>query len=360
MIKKALLLIALVISFSAKAECTLDLNVSDAHNYLQYANLYTEKCYGKEGYGARLADLRLAIIAASNEYDAYIAGADLIDELKQSLATETGINGDVITQLGSASRELRVAAANIRSGQAYKKLGGLESGEWDMDSDVWNQTVFQPLISNCNLSISEKINQECYVYFKNKIWPQAATIKIVHSDVIASLRMTELEKEILISDMRLKQWDSYFYHTQFQYPWELAFNFAADGGFSASFLDREPAIPNSKWILLHPDVGLSLINDGIDGNEMMPSLTLQWFGIQKWSWKKEKASNAWGMAITSVLTDIAGEDDFGHGVSFLYDKYSLTATRHSGELVITFNLNLGELLNSDNKAARWIRQQAKF
>jgi len=157
------------------------------------------------------------------------------------------------------------------------------------------------------------------------------------------------------SNLRLKRWNSYFYETQFQYPWELLVNFTADGGFEADFLNREAVVPSSKLILLHPDVALTVADNGVDGNKLYPALTFQWIGFQRWSWKNGVAHHPWGLALTSTFSDIAGLDETGHGVSFLYDKYTLTVSEHGDESVISLNLNLSGWLNSNNKTAEWIR-----
>ena len=153
--------------------------------------------------------------------------------------------------------------------------------------------------------------------------------------------------------IREAEWNAYLYATQFQYPWELMLNRYKDNK-SAERDDYGNEIgireaPKKKRIFLHPDVGVQYVSGQVKGEHLIPTLTFQWCGIQKWdSYSENGIVGLRGVSLVTTVADHKNVSSIGHGLMAHYNSYSVALTSHSGKLAITLNLNLASGLSKIN------------
>lgn len=151
---------------------------------------------------------------------------------------------------------------------------------------------------------------------------------------------------------RGRNWNAYFYGTQFQYPWELWANRVVDDwrDVPRDEFDNELGLrapPRSRYVALHPDVGVQYNIGQSTGDRFVPALAFQWIGYQWWDgYDGEKINGLKGVSLVSTVTDRQGGPNHRVGLMFHFGGYSFAVTSHGGDFAITLNLELGDRLTT--------------
>lgn len=206
------------------------------------------------------------------------------------------------------------------------------------------------------------------------------------SKVAATSNAQSAEAYVKNHENRYKRWNAYLDVEQFQYPWELSANFCLHesslkgfrkvqclipvlGGIKTrKLLDNASRVgfkeaPSWRAIFLHPEVGISLGNNQADGDEIEPSLIVEWIGLSWWRWNNLDGGGfdsdkpfkcplslcPVGASLSTAFVDLPDNEDIGHGVSLRFRNFTVTTTWHEGEggngtePVYSLSLNLSKL-----------------
>ena len=258
-------------------------------------------------------------------------------------------------------------------------------GELEFNANRWvvgaNGTLYEALV-NPFLNACSQTSESCDTEFVS-VRDSLAFIDRVKT-LTDSKSASVLKGELSKMDRRIAYWDAYLDEQQFQYFWELSTNYCMDypdfsrleklqcfvpilAGLKAQRArDKAPQqgwgeIPTTRWIFLHPEIGIAVSQGEEDGSEVQPSLIFEWIGIKRWKWNgdwKKDTDSAYacrwglcpiGMSIVSQYADLASHKDLGHGASVHFKNFAISATHHEGERggsedwVISLNLNLSKL-----------------
>jgi hypothetical protein len=214
---------------------------------------------------------------------------------------------------------------------------------WEFDS---NNTQI-PALPKCALAVGGEGTLE-----RNAAVLRLATVVRATLDGVFSPLMSKYHTEA--TELRGRWW-TYFHQTRSQYPWEVLVN-ALDFKHKiskATSRSRFQLPPNHQWIVAHPEASLEYLKDAPDGEQLKPTVTLEVFGFNRWSWKGEKTSRAFGVAAVANYSDVATIRDWRFGaVIHVAHRYSFGATRSSGDTGYFVSADLATFIMDKKKQAK--------
>lgn len=232
----------------------------------------------------------------------------------------------------------------------------LEKWKLEPDSSGPGGTAIQLLKSKgCWDGPIKTLPPECSAYYKTAI--ALAEQIVVIREVIDFYNSAERSRVYELFEMRVAQWNAYFYATQFQYVWELVINRWIDDNLREIPRDQfgnELGLrdaPKEKGIFFHPDVGLQYLTEQPSGDRVVPAIIFQWVGYQWWKgYKGDQVEGLKGISVVSTIADHReGASTVDVGVMFHWENYSLAFTSNRYALAVTFNLKIGDRLSRVNE-----------
>lgn len=236
-----------------------------------------------------------------------------------------------------ASKEIRSENADGIAPPPRVLLGPLTTGLWTLD--------FQSPASTAYLIRKSLESRQCWKAIQTTACDFAYQGAVRNLEVVFLMHRVSNAYIDPIADQYIKdlkanrdKWHAYIYDMQFQYPWELMANKVSDSK------PGWPAPPNSRLILLHPDIGVGLANNQPSGNKTQVALQFQWAGYYHWEGYglDNKPVRPWGLSLVSTVADLASGARVGYGVGFHYKTFTLSATKHGSSYLFLVNLNLLE------------------
>ena len=179
-------------------------------------------------------------------------------------------------------------------------------------------------------------------------------------DLIRALRLSEsvasysttasLVAHALDAKLALDRWDAYWNDARFQWWWEVGFNGARmekqghcktnEDAVRIGFCD----VPNSQWILFHPDVAFQWIDGAESSSQLHASGIVEIIGHNRWKWDGAEMTQAFGWSLVASYTNLSGQDNWGYGAMVHWrNKFSLGVTDTDGDLGVFVNANLSDL-----------------
>jgi hypothetical protein len=142
--------------------------------------------------------------------------------------------------------------------------------------------------------------------------------------------------------LALGRWESYRKDAHHQYIWEVWVNGMAMGkdvcpedagtGMKMGFCK----VPQSQWILLHPDAALRFSNSANKTSELKPALVVELLGRYQWKWKTvngeptKDMESRMGYSLAAVYTSGGNENRWGFGPMVHIGGGSFALTKASG------------------------------
>jgi len=156
------------------------------------------------------------------------------------------------------------------------------------------------------------------------------------------LQFPSLADQYADAKLALAQWEAYRSKAHHQYIWEVWVNGLAMGkdlcpedagtGMKMGFCK----VPQSQWILLHPDAALRFSNSETKSSELKPALLVEIFGHYSWKWKTINGSpsaemeSRIGYSLAATYTSTSNEKNWGFGPMVHMGDYSLALTKARG------------------------------
>ena len=292
----------------------------------------------------------------------------LAQSLLESMSTFSLIPCDIQAEYETLIHQLKSAAADWYGPLWSKDQWNIASNRPAMRAGIpWVRMVGVATSDGDTpgACVNKKLNsQKCGTRYK-QIGPLIDHILVMHDVVDAYLSDV---RDRLASDTSRnnKKWQSYFDDLQFQYPLELIANYYFDRKFRGHQPKdeynnpiglRQP--PGGRWILLHPDVGLSYFDDEPGGERYRASFMLQWVGYQ-WAGYGDDGRVKWpfGFSVVSTYSDTIDVKGTGLGLMLLYGQYGLALTDNHGDLGITINFSLLRTFkNNESPLALRLKEQ---
>ena len=165
-----------------------------------------------------------------------------------------------------------------------------------------------------------------------------------------------LEREYEDSALALARWQAYREKSHHQYIWEVALNGVimekdhcrkqTGTGMKLGFC----TVPNSQWILLHPEGALRFARSATKASELKPAILVEVLGWYGWEWAKvdgrdtAELANRRGYSLAATYSQTETEKRWAFGPMFHYGDYSLALTKagNGGKWSLVLNLALGE------------------
>jgi hypothetical protein len=239
---------------------------------------------------------------------------------------------------------------------------------WIQGGQAWAALIKNLVNNNC-VDINSSANS-CEALYRETV--EALHYVVAMRDVVYYYLDKESRDKLKEIKDKNALWNHYISGYQFQYPWELMLNncyhnpkfHQIDNSFNKTqcfipiygnikvrrFLQQQPdesfvSPPDSRWIYLHPNVGLYYSDDQSEGDNFSPAITFQWIGSY-FNILDEDGERPWGVSLTSVIADLPDSDNHGVGLMFHYRDWGLAVTDHGGDVVYTLNINLLEKFKS--------------
>lgn len=357
-ISKLGLVIAAILMLASTPVLSCEVEFNDDDDIYYYAQTHAEKCYAHSDLSASIEQQRVDVYNSKTLKEKYQKAVVLMDQIVLALNDSSyGYTDADRKNYSEASNMLETASDMLANNQKYEYLGGIDAYEWVIERDSWN-SMLESKIEEIGCGSALASDADCRNKYRQKLYPILSAHLHVHHDVITVLRKVYIAEEAKLQQQRAKQWDSYFSDTQFQYPWELWLNFAADGGFREDYIDKGDVVPTSRFIFLHPDAGFTIV-DKEGANTVNPALNLQIFGIQGWNWDDDtnRAKHPLGISLSGLLTEIRGQAEYDLGITLIYSRYSLTLSEFENDVAFTINLNLMDWFGGDSNEAKFARSK---
>jgi len=209
--------------------------------------------------------------------------------------------------------------------------------------DALEQMNFAPFIEECSISTGSCDNEF------NLVADIVSSITLANAAID---RYTEnYQAEALhVRKLRRTSWDSYYDDLTYQYPWELWTNsLLLEATDNRALVDGNKigfrALPESKLVLLHPEVNLVYVDNADDEYEV--TVTVEMLGYEAFDFDSSgKIKNPWGVSLLAAYLDRTDRNDSGWtgGLLFKYNGYSVGVTDNHGDAGIVFNFNLSQRL----------------
>ncbi|WP_077033414.1 hypothetical protein [Pelomonas sp. KK5] len=170
------------------------------------------------------------------------------------------------------------------------------------------------------------------------------------------LQSPSLADQYADAKLALAQWEAYRTKAHHQYIWEVWVNGLAMGkdlcpvdagtGMKMGFCK----VPQSQWILLHPDAALRFSNSATKSSELKPALLVEILGRYSWNWKAVNGSpsaemeSRMGYSLAATYTSTNNEKAWGFGPMVHLGDYSfaLTKARGGGRWSVVVNIPLAD------------------
>lgn len=156
------------------------------------------------------------------------------------------------------------------------------------------------------------------------------------------LQSSSLADQYADAKLALAQWEAYRSKAHHQYIWEVWVNGLAMGkdlcpvdagtGMKMGFCK----VPQSQWILLHPDAALRFSNSATKSSELKPALLVEILGHYQWKWKSANGSptaemeSRMGYSLAATYTSTGNEKNWGFGPMVHMGDYSFALTKARG------------------------------
>lgn len=208
-----------------------------------------------------------------------------------------------------------------------------------------------PFIQECDISIGNCDNDF------NFVADIVSSIYLANAAIDSYTRNYRAEA-LHVRKLRRTSWDSYYDDLTFQYPWELWTNsLLLEATDNRALVDGNKigfrALPESKLVLLHPEVNLVYVDNADDEYEV--TVTMEMLGYEAFGYDGSgKIKNPWGVSLLAAYLDNPDRNDSGWtaGLLFKYNGYSLGVTDNHGDTGIVFNFNLSQRLFSVKQESR--------
>lgn len=329
---------------------------------------------------ARVAEQRKRFFTDLTSADVYVPRAiEAIEKLEGEVAQHADQNGDIRQQFQTLQQSLNAAALKLRVLPRVETVAAkpMDFAEllpdfWNVDASVRDEAGGLPakMLRDAGCAGKSPPDAVCDAAFQEAI-TVADDVHVAH-ELILDLHSPQRAQFVSDARLRADRWHGYLYDTQFQFWWELVANKYLEEHCPAAFtaltklVDKTchalakdsygnrlgfREVPDSRAILLHPDVGVGYVDEEPDGQRFKPLLVFQWVGLQWWDWKQGEVSGLRGLSLVSTVADTATTSRTGFGLQFQYGAFSLALTSHSGDFVVTLNAGLVDKVGTVNQ--RW-------
>lgn len=258
----------------------------------------------------------------------------------QVIRTQVMTAGDLLQQ-GSEVAQLTVAhwELDIDNG----KLGGI----YHLGDDLLSPACKKPVeTEDCAKALS--LSEEAV---------RVALLMQKISQYLALVQPARFFDELRIFD---EQWRQYATMARSQTLIELSLN-------SAVF-DRKQDVygfvapPDYQYIILHPSVAMEYVSAASAGSRFQPSVIMEWFGYNKWTWQTSggsvKMARPLGISLVSSFSDRAGTTAAGHGLMVHYDHvYSLGITRHGDDVGVFLSVDLQKMVMDKSAQLQSVKEK---
>lgn len=288
-----------------------------------------------------------------------ILNASTGDDRSRALLTLTAVQKHlVVTHIDRATSQTKNAEALHEAIRILKQRIGQnpEKPEPGLKDD-WKLGKLDRLpdaLENLNFE-GAPFSTECDISTGNCNKEFAFAADIVGSIFLANAAIdkysTDFRAEVLhVRKRRRTSWDSYYDDLTFQYPWELwANSLLLEATDNRTVIDNNKIgfreLPQSKLVILHPEVNLVYADDADDEFEV--TVTVEMLGYEAFDFDGSgKVKNSWGISLLAAYLDRTDRVESGWtgGLLFKYDGYSLGVTDNHGDTGIVFNFNLSQRL----------------
>lgn len=156
------------------------------------------------------------------------------------------------------------------------------------------------------------------------------------------LQSPSLADQYADAKLAIAQWEAYRSKAHHQYIWEVWVNGLAMGkdlcpedagtGMKMGFCK----VPQSQWILMHPDAALRFSNSASESSELKPALLVEIVGHYRWTWKtingrpSADMESRTGYSLAATYTSTGNENNWGFGPMVHMGDYSFALTKAPG------------------------------
>ena len=220
------------------------------------------------------------------------------------------------------------------------KVGKLEKLPFELRKMNFKRS---PFIEECDISTGSCDNEF------NLVADIVSSITLANAAIDRYTKNYRAEA-LHVRKLRRTSWDSYYDDLTYQYPWELWTNsLLLEATDNRALVDGNKigfrALPESKLVLLHPDVNLVYVDNADDEYEV--TVTVEMMGYEAFDFDSSgKIKNPWGVSLLAAYLDRTDRNDSGWtgGLLFKYNGYSVGVTDNHGDAGIVFNFNLSQRL----------------
>ena len=272
--------------FVERAEFYID-NCAGASSHLDTTRLFTERIETSQG------DARIAAIG-----DALTLMDSLLTEMETDIPTLNSDAGAAFRLAIDCDRQsIGPAVDPDQCEDTAAQVSTLAGGKWEpvlFEGPVFTETVFETLQAVDTVCPASEPGDiaACDTTFAG-ILPVLELHSLVRSQIVPTTNNEPAREIVRFYASSHERWKSYLSDTGFQYPWELGWNKARNGGFQE--IARHRDAPTSRIIALHPTIGLYYSGDASDGNKADLVGIVKIFGYKRWRFDQEtnRAKNVW-------------------------------------------------------------------
>lgn len=286
-----------------------------------------------------------------------IAAVDSLTVVAEVRATESGpLQQDWKAML----QELRSVRARLGTlGSSQSKVGWLATGS-DAIPAKWRQVsngIMPVRVAGQDVDFLKSIgcaNNASCIDFQSQL--DLVRLANLMARLAAYLQSPSLADQYADAKLALDRWEAYRTKAHHQYIWEVWVNGLAMGkdlcpvdagtGMKMGFCK----VPQSQWILLHPDAALRFSNSATKTSELKPALLVEIIGHYRWNWKTVGGSpsaemeSRMGYSLAATYTSTGNEKSWGFGPMVHMGDYSfaLTKARGGGRWSLVVNIPLAD------------------
>lgn len=299
------------------------------------------------------------------------ATAQALEQVAQSAATQrTAISGEDKFGVRERLQRLESALGEVRSTVAGKHgdEGLQRPAYWKYDPNTGS--LSKPVDVTLRIDITlfaGFIDTACPALPPG---PDCQQVYTAAQDILRHVRLVErsltyysrpiIDAHYADARRRDRQWDAYFDEALFQYPWELVLNGIwlkkhdprkEDAhGNKLGFLP----LPESQWIVLHPNVGMEYVGAAPDGQQFKPVVYIEMFGYNRWRWGDAgEMKDGLGWSVLASYADRAATKDIRYGLMLHYrNRFDLGITYSDKDTGVILSIDLAQAVGRVSDKAR--------